>query len=782
MFARRILISGIVQGVGFRPFIYALATQLGLRGQVYNTSAGVVIDVEGDAATLLAFEQRIPDERPALAQIDTISSIPSIEVGYAQFRIVDSVQIANAFQPISPDVATCPECLEELFDPSNRRYRYPFINCTNCGPRFTIIQDIPYDRPNTTMAGFPLCPACAAEYHEPTNRRFHAQPVACPICGPHIWLEASKNFPNPIYDEIISIESPAHGHAYSSRVISEVQRLLNAGSIVAIKGLGGFHLACDATNSAAVEALRRRKLRVDKPFALMVPDTESAAEICHLNEEDLALLRSRQRPIVIMTRRFPSSIVEQIAPGQQTLGLMLPYTPLHALLFERVGEAPPPKYLVMTSGNLSEEPIATDNDQAREQLSALCDAFLMHDRPIHMRCDDSVVRASPDGQPYILRRARGYAPRPIRLTGTNRPSLAVGAALKNTFALSRDEYTILSHHIGDLENYETLRDFEQGIAHFERLFRIIPERLAYDLHPDYLSTRYALARADAEGLPALGIQHHHAHIASVMAEHAVAANEAVIGLSFDGTGFGPDGAIWGGEVLLVRYTGFQRLAHLKYIPLPGGDSAIRRPARTALAHLWSAGIAWDPDLPCTSDFCSDDLLALRGQLTHSLNAPATSSMGRLFDAAAAIAGVRQKVNYEAQAAIEFEAIADPGEKNRYPFDLPDLMGSIPTILDPTPMIHALVDDVQRGISLPIISAQFHNTLAEIAAGCAVSAARQTKATKVALSGGVWQNDTLLRKTLSHLHGSGLEILMHRQVPANDGGIALGQIAILAHTG
>ena len=762
----RIHIQGIVQGVGFRPFVYALALRLGLNGWVRNTSAGVDIEVDGPQPQLEAFARALQAEAPPLSHIDSLDVVYGPPNGFAGFEIVHSQAIEAAFIPISPDVCICADCLRELFTPTDRRYRYPFINCTNCGPRFTIIQDIPYDRPNTTMAPFPMCPDCAGEYRDPLDRRFHAQPVACPVCGPQVWLERSGD-PEPL--------------SRGDQAIRQARAWLREGKIVAVKGLGGFHLACDATNSQAVETLRQRKLRVGKPFALMMADLETVEQHCQLSPQAAEILQSRQRPVVILPRRPDSTIAEAVTPGQHTLGVMLPYTPLHYLLFADPDRSPavydlPP--LVMTSGNLSEEPIATGNLEARQRLSSLADAFLMHDREIYTRCDDSVVRSLPgSGRIYPLRRARGYAPDPLRLPLELPPILATGAELKNTFCLTRERYAFLSHHIGDLENYETLQSFEQGIRHYERLFRIQPERIAYDLHPDYLATRYALERACREDLPAIGVQHHHAHIAAGMADNGLDGARPVIGIALDGTGYGPDGAIWGGEFMLADYAGYQRLAHLAYVPLPGGDRAVREPWRIALAWLAQAGIEWDEDLPPVSHARrvagagTDPLAVIRHQLDRRLNAPLTSSMGRLFDAVASIAGVRQAVTYEAQAAIELEALADPAESGVYPLELSG------ELLDPASMLHALVRDLRLGASLPVLSARFHNGIAEAVRLVCNQLRAQHGLQQVVLSGGVWQNMFLLEQAISRLQQDGFTVLLHHQVPTNDGGLALGQALI-----
>lgn len=769
----RIHITGVVQGVGFRPFVYGLSQRLALNGWVRNTSAGVDIEVDGEQDVLDSFIKALRDEAPPLSRIDDLHASFQAANGFRSFEIANSEAVQGAFQPISPDVSICDDCLRELFDPSDRRYRYPFINCTNCGPRFTIIKDIPYDRPKTTMAPFAMCTDCENEYTDPLDRRFHAQPVACPVCGPKVWLERSNA---PALKRV----------SESDAAVLETRNLLAGGRILAIKGLGGFHLACDATNTGAVRELRRRKLRVDKPFALMMPDVAAVEMHCFVSDAERELLESTARPIVLLKRRPESPIAKECAPGQDTLGVMLPYTPLHYLLFADNTQSPVPishfPPLVMTSGNLSEEPIAYTNEDARKRLSALADAFLMHDRDIFVRCDDSVMRVFPDEQPpiepympdiYPLRRSRGYAPFPVRLPWDAPPVLAVGPELKNTFCITNQNYAFLSHHIGDMQNYETLQSFEQGIKHFERLFRVNPEVFAYDLHPNYLATRYAQERAQRENLPTIAVQHHHAHVAACMAEHGLDGSHPVIGLAFDGTGYGEDGAIWGGEVLIADYKGYERPLHLGYFPLPGGDAAVKKPARTALALLWSLGLDWDERLAPVREFSAEDRAILKTQLERKINAPMTSSMGRLFDAAAALAGVRQVVNYEAQAAIEFEALADPNEEGAYPFEQEQAEIGIRSALE------ALIQDVLAGVPVSVVSARFHSGLAKILRVVVVNLHEQTGINEIALSGGVWQNITLLRRTLSLLQNEGFDVYIHRQVPTNDGGLSLGQAVIAA---
>lgn len=812
----RIFIEGIVQGVGFRPFVFGLAKNFELKGWVRNTSSGVEIEVDGEQDSIRQFIRSLHNDAPPLSRIDEIKIEEQPTNGFLHFEIVQSEAQIDGFQPISPDVGICDDCLRELFDPADRRFLYPFINCTNCGPRFTIIQDIPYDRQKTTMAAFQMCPECESEYHDPLDRRFHAQPTACPVCGPHVWLESR------------------HEKLESSAAFKAAIQLLREGKIVAIKGLGGFHLACDATNPEAVATLRNRKLRVHKPFAIMMNDLAMVRKHCYTSPREEEIITSRERPIVILTRRPGSFIDPNVSPGQDTLGVLLPYTPLHYLLFTeepRLSEgretqgAHLPLILVMTSGNLSEEPIATENEEAIRHLDQLADAFLMHNRPIYNRCDDSVVRVVPFDEPpkftkkkvtkntrddrsreekvvapvlFPIRRSRGYVPFPVYLGRNLPPILAVGGELKNVFCMTRGKYAFMSHHVGDLENYETFRSFEEGIKHFERLFRMNPQILAYDLHPDYLSTQYALDRSASEQLPAFGIQHHHAHIAACMAENHVAPDEDVLGVALDGTGYGDDGAIWGGEFLLANCRGFDRLAHIKYIPLLGGELAIREPWRVALAWLAEAGIEWTEDLPpvshlleARSNQCEgylsqvNRLDVIHSQLKSRINSPLTSSAGRLFDAVASLIGIRQIINYEAQAAIELEALVEPAEHARYPFYLDNIDGSHSEnqdchIINPEPMIVEIVDDLRSRVSVNIIAAKFHNTLAAMVKELCLKFQENCPAKAVVLSGGVWQNQTLFKKTVRAIQQDDFRVYYHQQVPCNDGGISLGQ-AMIAST-
>jgi len=809
IFARHIHITGVVQGVGFRPFVYNLAAQLGLSGWVLNSSSGVEIEAVGAPAVLDEFVERLRSEAPPLARIEhvAVTDLPpsSIEPpASSAFVIRHSEARPGDFQPISPDIAICDDCLQELFDPDDRRYRYPFINCTNCGPRFTIIQDIPYDRPQTTMAPFVMCPDCQAEYDDPTDRRFHAQPNACPVCGPRVWFQVS-GFKFQVQPETwnlkpeTSLRSP----------IQAARDLLHTGGILAVKGLGGFHLACDATNDEAMARLRERKGRVDKPFAIMSFSLETVERYCEVNDEERALLTSRERPIVLLRRRPDCPISPLVAPGNNYLGVMLAYTPLHYLLLEPViSDSSFPLALVMTSGNYSEEPIATDNDEALERLGGLADAFLLHDRDIHARCDDSVTRVFA-GAELPVRRSRGYAPYPVHLPFPVPQVLAVGVELKNTFCLTRDRYAFLSQHIGDMENYETLRFFEQMVEQLSRTFRVQPEIIACDMHPGYLATQYAkrlvsefqVSTSQVSGCTAnlepeacdlklLPVQHHHAHVAACMAENGLTGERPVVGVAFDGTGYGTDGAIWGGEFLVADYGSFRRAAHLKYVPLPGGDAAIRRPYRTALAHLWAAGVPWDEDLFPVAAAPTVERTILARQLERRLNVVPTSSIGRLFDAVSALAGVRQEINYEAQAAIELESLVRDDETDAYSFKLVSRAArdtfhvsrftfhvSRITQIDPTPVIRAVVADVRAGVPAGVIAARFHNGLAAMIRDVCLRLRDETGLDEVALSGGVFQNATLLRKVMPLLQEAGFTVHTHHLVPPNDGGISLGQAVV-----
>ncbi len=753
--AFHIHITGIVQGVGFRPFVYTLADKHQLNGWVRNSANGVDIEIVGSKKALQAFIEELPISAPPLSQIDSIETREIKAQEFSDFRIVQSKNKATDFIPISPDIAICDQCHEELFDPQDRRYRYPFINCTNCGPRFTITKDIPYDRPKTTMASFELCPDCREEYENPLDRRFHAQPVACPVCGPQVWIE--DNIGNSVGREDEAIQMARH--------------LLAEGKILAIKGLGGFHLACDAANREAVAQLRDRKHRPAKPFALMAVDLETIRKFVTVSETAESLLKSPQTPIVLLPKKAEVHLTQQVAPGQSTLGFMLPYTPLHQLLLQH--EQGYPEVLVMTSGNLSEEPILHENQAALEKLSHIADAFLLHNRPIHRRIDDSVFNVV-DGKPYPSRRARGYAPNPIRVSQPLPQILAVGPQMKNTFCLTREKYAFLSHYIGEMENWETYQDFQKAVRDYERLFRIKPSAIAYDLHPDYTTTKYAMNRAEAEGLPTYAIQHHHAHLAAVMAENKVPPDQATAGLIFDGTGYGTDRTIWGGEVLIGSAEGFTRAYHLKPVPLPGGDASILKPARMALSTLWASGIPWKEHLAPVQALSNSELRVLNEQLEKKINTPMTSSMGRLFDSAAALIGIRESITYEAQAAIELEALADRNEMGYYPWEIDE------QLIDVKAVLLGILADLSKNVASPVISARFHNTIAQISLQIAQKIRRDHDLDQIALSGGVWQNKMLLEKTLDLLRSEGFKPLIHKQLPPNDGCVAFGQAMIAAY--
>ncbi len=747
-------ITGIVQGVGFRPFIYSLAVNNQLNGWVLNSSSGVEIEVNGTSSALDQFVRQIREQTPPLARIDRMTVEEVEPDSFTGFSILESQPREGEFVPISPDVCICEDCTRELFDPQNRRYRYPFINCTNCGPRFTIIQDIPYDRPFTTMSGFKMCPDCEAEYKDPLDRRFHAQPTACPVCGPQV-----------------SFAAEGHQMVTGEQAIQTARRWLKEGKILAVKGLGGYHLTCDAFNTEAVDTLRSRKRRSDKPFALMAFDLATVKKHCFVSAEEEKLLLSRQRPIVILKRREESPISPAAAPRQHNLGMMLPYTPLHLLLMEPKQGFP--EVLVMTSGNLSEEPIAYQDAQARQHLDGIADGYLVHDRPIHMRTDDSVARVAL-GREYLSRRSRGYAPDAIPLADPVQPVLAVGPELKNTFTLARDQYAFMSHHIGDMENYETLQSFESGIRHFERLFKINPQVIVCDLHPDYLATRYAEQRACEENIPLIKVQHHHAHLAACLADNGWRADDhKAVGMIMDGTGLGTDGTIWGGEVLVGNAKEFQRRFHLQEMPLPGGDAAIRHPLRTGLAYLWKAGIEWSDDLAPVSALPLVGRHLLHQQLEKNLNTISTSSMGRLFDAVSSLIGVCQHAGYEGQAAIDLENTADEQETGCYDFPLNGDEIIISTVLQ------AILADLRHGVPTGILSARFHNGLVEMIVNTARAIRRETGLHEIALSGGVWQNMYLFTRAVPKLESAGFSVLVHRQVPTNDGGISLGQVAVSA---
>jgi hydrogenase maturation protein HypF len=745
-------VEGIVQGVGFRPFVYSLATGLGLGGVVGNDVDGVFAEVEGAPEAVSEFMRALRRDAPPLASIDRIATSPLHPDGSTSFSIAPSQSGGPRRTLVSADIATCDDCLAELDDPADRRFGYPFINCTNCGPRFTIVTGVPYDRALTTMTGFAMCPPCASEYHDPADRRFHAQPTCCPDCGPRLRLTSGTGVALPV--------EPITGGA----------EVLAGSGVLAVKGLGGYHLAAAAMSEPAAAALRARKQREDKPFAVMVAGLDQARQLCEVDEPAATLLTSRRRPIVLLPRRPGSGLAEQVAPGNRYLGVMLPYTPLHHLLL-RSAAGP----MVLTSGNVSDEPIVYADDEAVERLGGIADAFLAHDRAIHIRTDDSVVRPFR-GRPSLIRRARGYAPEPLRVrTSFTRPVLACGAELKNTFCLAAGDRAFVSQHIGDLANAETLRSFTEGIEHFSRLFDIVPAVIAHDLHPDYLSTRYAQDRAAAGELDLVGVQHHHAHIVSCLADNgADGADPRVIGVAFDGTGYGTDGTIWGGEFLIAGLAGFERAGHLAPVPMPGGAAAIRQPWRMAAAYL-DAARPGGPSGPVGQrnerQWASVVAMARRG-----INSPVTSSAGRLFDAVAAVIGVRDKVSYEGQAAAELEQLADPAEDGAYQATIDS--GGVLQVAG-TDLVRCVADDLAAGVDRGVISARFHNGLAGVIAECCLMLRERTGLATVALSGGVFQNFRLLNTVTGQLEGHSFTVLTHSRVPCNDGGISLGQAVVAA---
>ena len=741
-------VEGIVQGVGFRPFVHQLASRLGLSGLVGNDAGGVFAEVEGAPRAVEAFVRALTLEAPPLAVVDRVTTRPLPVLGEDGFAIAPSVPGGERTALVSADSATCADCLRELRDPADRRHRYPFVNCTNCGPRCTIVRDVPYDRPNTTMASFAMCADCAREYHDPADRRFHAQPVCCPACGPSLRLLGRD------------------GQAVDGEPLAAAAGLLLAGRVVAVKGLGGYHLAADADSQAAVAALRARKHREDKPFAVMAADLDAAGRLCLVDPAEAALLASPRRPIVLLRRRQGAPLAPSVAPGNRFLGVLLPYTPLHHLLLDEVARP-----LVLTSGNVSDEPIAYVDAEVLERLGGIADAFLLHDRPVHVRTDDSVVRAFR-GRELPLRRSRGYAPQPLALPWAfPRQVLACGAELKSTFCLAKGRHAFVSHHIGDLENYETLRAYTEGVAHFQRLFEVAPEVVVHDLHPEYLSTKYALER---QGVELVGVQHHHAHVAACLADNG--EQGPVIGVGFDGLGYGPDGTIWGGELLVADLAGFERAGHLETVPLPGGAAAIREPWRMAAAYLDAAYPDGPPGGLAVAARNSDRWERVLAVARAGVRSPPTSSAGRLFDAVAAILGVRDQVNYEGQAAIELEQLADPAEAGTY---RAGISGSRPLRVRATDLVRAVVDDLLAGVGPAAVAGRFHNGVALAVVEAAQVLREQTRLDTVALSGGVFQNLLLLDRTVTWLEERGFRVLTHSRVPPNDAGISLGQAAVAA---
>ena len=745
---RVILVRGTVQGVGFRPFVYGLAMELGLGGFVRNQVSGVSIEIEGEIPAIESFMLLLKSRLPTLAQIDEISWTAAAVIGEKLFRIEASDVGAGGQIVIAPDAATCEDCLRELFDPADRRYRYPFLNCSNCGPRLTIVTGAPYDRGRTTMAKFAMCAACRAEYEDPANRRFHAQPTACPVCGPRLLAMDADGKAIKVGDAV---------RWFAEAILS--------GKIGAMKGLGGYHLICDAGNAGAVAELRRRKHRYEKPFAVMVSDLGAARELCEIDSAEEELLVSRRRPIVLLRKRPKMSVTEAVAPGNPMLGVMLPYTPLHHLLMKEVGG----RSLVMTSGNRWDEPIVIDEAEAVEVLRGICDLFLAHDRPIHVRCDDSVTRVV-GGMESPIRRSRGYAPQPISLPmECALPILAVGGQLKGTFALGSGKRAILSHHMGDLDHFKAFSAFVRDVALYEELFDFKPGLIVHDLHPDYSSTRYALGR----GIECFGVQHHHAHMASCMAEHGLTG--PVIGVSFDGTGYGLDGVIWGGEFLVGDFREFKRAGHFRYIAMPGGEKAVREPWRMAAAHLLDAGTK------CSGFRARVDPNAVRmleTMIRRKFNSPMTSSVGRLFDAVASLIGAVDRVSYEGQAAIRLEELASmTSESGLYPVEIAKL--DEVWIVDTRPIILSVACEADAGVEKELMSRKFHSTMAKIVSEMCLRIFEATKIRDVVLSGGSFMNCLMTMAVCEELGRGGFVVHRQRLVPPNDGGLCLGQLMIAA---
>ncbi|MEU0007261.1 carbamoyltransferase HypF [Streptomyces sp. NPDC006314] len=783
---RRLTVHGTVQGVGFRPHVHRLAAGLNLAGFVGNTGDGVLIEVEGPADEVDRFCDRLAREKPPLAAVTGITGEALPATGDTGPFTIRSTERATGRTQLPPDTATCADCLRELSDPADRRHRHPFVTCTHCGPRFTIATGMPYDRVATTMAGFPMCPACTREYGDPADRRFHAQPVACPDCGPRLSLVAAGG----------TGVRPAR----DAEAVRTARALLAAGRIVAVKGVGGYHLACDATDARAVTTLRSRKERGGKAFAVMCADLPTAEGIAVLTDAERDALTSARRPIVLLRRRTPASgprLATEVCPGSPHVGVMLPYTPVHTLLFGLPGDPPGPRVLVMTSGNLSGEPIVTDDAEALTRLAGLADAWLSHDRPIASPCDDSLVRVRPDGTEQVLRRSRGYVPRPLRLPVPVRPTLAVGGDLKNVPCLGEDGQAWFGPHIGDMGDLATLEAARRAELHLTRLTGVTPALVAADRHPGYHST--VRARRRAARIPLRLVQHHHAHTASAMAEHGLDGTTPVIGVAFDGTGYGDDGTVWGGEILLADYTGYRRFARLTPAPLPGGDAGVANPCRLALARLWAAGLPWERELPSVIACSDTERAVLRRQLERQAACVPTSSMGRLFDAVSSLVGIRHRAGYEAQAAMELEAAAleaRDADTVAYPFEFqagrlsPGVRGGTPSRqppgrqtradgweMNPAPALSALLDDQRRRTPTPVLAARFHRGVARAVTEICRRARTATGLSTVALTGGVFTNALLEEECAALLAADGFTVLRHREVPPNDGGLALGQLMV-----
>jgi hydrogenase maturation protein HypF len=741
--------SGIVQGVGFRPFIYRLAVSSGLAGFVHNSSEGVIVEVEGGVQSLEAFLVRVRQEVPPQAEIYEITSSEIPAQGQREFRIIQSALSGISDVQISPDIATCDDCLAELFDPSDRRHKYPFINCTNCGPRLTIIKDIPYDRERTSMSVFPLCAQCRGEYEDPANRRFHAEPNACPVCGPGLKLLDDKG-------KMVQAQD----------VLAEATKRIKAGSILAIKGLGGFHLCVDAVNDGALQRLRDRKYREEKPLAIMVRDINQAEAVAYVSHEERELLLSPSRPVVLLKARQDSPISPLVAPYMRTLGIMLPYTPLHHLILEADFTA-----LVMTSANQTDEPICIDNDEVVKRLAGIADAFVVHNRQIVVRCDDSVAMVARN-KPYLLRRSRGYAPKPVLLKHALPDVLALGPHLKATVCIVKGGMAYLSPHIGDLET-PLARDFlHETIERMQHITQCAPRIVACDMHPQYYSTRVASMLGARE---VIRVQHHHAHIVSCMAENRITGK--VIGLAMDGTGYGEDGRIWGGEFLIADEAGFERSGHLRYLPLLGGEAAIKQPWRFGISLLREAfGDTW-PDVASRLEIVPEGYLCehLNKIMDAGMNSPLTSSLGRVFDGVASIIDLKRFVSFEGQAAMELEAAAKPGSADVLPYRI--FQEGETSILDLIPLVKAIVEARLAGMQAPGLASAFHATLIASFIDMAGLLRERTGISRVALSGGCFQNRILLEGCADELVRGGFEVFTHQRIPANDGGVALGQAVI-----
>ena len=742
----RVTIRGAVQGVGFRPFVYRLATEMALRGWVNNSPQGVFIEAEGPKETLDDFLLRLERERPSLSFIQSLEYSLLEPAGYDGFEIRQSDAAGERSAIVMPDIATCPQCREELLDPRDRRHRYPFTNCTLCGPRFSIIQALPYDRANTTMRSFTMCPRCRREYEDPRDRRFHAQPDACGVCGPRLalWDEAGKAI------------------ATDDDALVQTAAALSRGLIVALKGLGGFQLLVDARNDDAVRRLRERKRREEKPLAVMFPDLESLRHCANVSSLEERLLTSPESPIVLLERLPKATLAQSVAPDNPYVGSMLPYTPLHHLLMRELGFP-----VVATSGNLHDEPIVTDEQEAVEVLAGIADRFLVHDRPIERHIDDSVVRVQL-GREMVMRRARGYAPLPVTVRRALPPLLAVGGHLKNTVAVSRENDVILSQHVGDLETAKALFAFRKVIADLLSLYEVEPLAVAHDAHPDYLSTQWAKSAP----YPAIAVQHHHAHLTACMAENDLEGE--VLGVTWDGAGYGDDGTLWGGEFLLGDASGYRRVAHMRPFRLPGGEAAIKEPRRTALGllHEMSADLGVLPSPNDAAPLSESDLRLLSQMLAKGVNSPVTTSAGRLFDAVAALLGIRSVCSFEGQAAMMVEFRAECRIDDCYEFALHD---GEPLVLDWEPLFRAVIRDRDAGVPVGVICARFHNALAE----AIVEVAKKVGALRVALTGGVFQNRYLTERAFRRLESEGFRPFTHQRVPPNDGGIALGQVLVAA---